>query len=82
MLYTRYEYPVMGRRSLPKEENLNEIQADISFSLFQIDCLNAHNIYRSQHGVPDLILCKELCDYALDWANVNNNIYTKKPYFP
>jgi uncharacterized protein YkwD len=30
------------------------------FTNFQISCLNAHNEYRFLHGVPELVLNKEV----------------------
>jgi len=39
-----------------------------SFSTFDIDCLEAHNKYRKQHGAPPLTLSKSLCDFATEWA--------------
>lgn len=38
------------------------------FSDFQVDCLDAHNDYRSRHGVPRLDLNANLCKYAEDHA--------------
>lgn len=41
-----------------------------TFTEFEKDCLKAHNLYRSQHGVPPLKLNKKLCHFAEDWAKV------------
>lgn len=38
------------------------------FSDFQVDCLDAHNEFRSRHGVPNLDLNLKLCKYAEDHA--------------
>lgn len=38
------------------------------FSEFQVDCLDAHNDYRSRHSVPFLDLNVGLCKYAEDHA--------------
>jgi len=38
------------------------------FSEFQVDCLDAHNDYRSRHGSPALDLNEGLCKYAEDHA--------------
>lgn len=40
------------------------------FSDFEIECLKAHNEYRTKHGVPALKLNKKLCRYAEEWAKV------------
>lgn len=40
----------------------------VKFSEFQVDCLEAHNIYRDRHGMPPLDLNKGLCKYAEDHA--------------
>ncbi|XP_044269926.1 uncharacterized protein LOC123014738 isoform X4 [Tribolium madens] len=39
------------------------------FNQFALDGLKVHNEYRRKHGVPDLKLNKELCDYAQEWAD-------------
>ncbi|XP_063699505.1 uncharacterized protein LOC134830072 isoform X2 [Culicoides brevitarsis] len=44
--------------------------AGTGFTDFEIDCLKAHNEYRSKHGVPSLKLNKRLCRYAEEWARV------------
>lgn len=51
-----------------------------NFTKFQVECLNEHNGYRKKHGVPELKLNKEICDYAQEWANVSNlcGIYFKE----
>jgi uncharacterized protein YkwD len=36
---------------------------------FQKESLNQHNIYRKKHKVPELILSKELCNIAQEYAN-------------
>lgn len=38
------------------------------FSAFQVDCLDAHNDFRSKHGSPRLELNADLCKYAEDHA--------------
>lgn len=40
------------------------------YTYFEIDCLKAHNEFRSKHGVPSLKLNKRLCRYAEEWAKV------------
>ncbi|XP_055607515.1 uncharacterized protein LOC129755176 isoform X1 [Uranotaenia lowii] len=40
------------------------------FSDFELECLKAHNEYRSKHGVLALKLNKRLCRYAEEWAKV------------
>ncbi|CAH1180815.1 unnamed protein product [Phyllotreta striolata] len=35
---------------------------------FALDALKVHNEYRRKHGVPDLTLSKDLCNYAQEWA--------------
>ncbi|CAO1357642.1 unnamed protein product [Diamesa serratosioi] len=39
------------------------------FTEFQLDALEAHNDYRSRHGVPMMELNLALCDYSTEWAN-------------
>ena len=36
---------------------------------FRNDCLNAHNSKRAIHGVPQLTLANDLCDYAQAWVD-------------
>ncbi|CAG9801413.1 unnamed protein product [Chironomus riparius] len=38
------------------------------FSEFQVDCLEAHNNFRVQHGAQRVELDKDLCDYAKTYA--------------
>lgn len=40
------------------------------FSEFELECLKAHNEYRSKHGVLPLKMNKRLCRYAEEWAKV------------
>ncbi|XP_053689587.1 uncharacterized protein LOC128738462 [Sabethes cyaneus] len=40
------------------------------FSDFELECLKAHNEYRTKHGVLPLKLNKRLCRYADEWAKV------------
>lgn len=40
------------------------------YSDFEIDCLRAHNEYRSKHGVANLRLNKKLCKFAEEWAKI------------
>lgn len=48
----------------PTKKNVkNGTQGD-----FEQDFLNAHNIYRSRHGVPALKLDKKLCKFSAEWA--------------
>lgn len=49
------------------------------FSEFQIDCLDAHNTYRSRHGVPLLDLNDGLCKYAEDHAKFLSQCASEKP---
>lgn len=55
-------------------KNESEEAINTYFTEFQIECLNAHNIYRRRHGVLSLVLSKELCEYALEWANVSHKL--------
>lgn len=49
-----------------------QLMLNISFqSEFRQNCLKAHNFYRSQHGVPPLVLNDELSAFAQEWANVS-----------
>nr|XP_023020881.1 uncharacterized protein LOC111509384 isoform X2 [Leptinotarsa decemlineata]XP_023020882.1 uncharacterized protein LOC111509384 isoform X2 [Leptinotarsa decemlineata]XP_023020883.1 uncharacterized protein LOC111509384 isoform X2 [Leptinotarsa decemlineata]XP_023020884.1 uncharacterized protein LOC111509384 isoform X2 [Leptinotarsa decemlineata]XP_023020885.1 uncharacterized protein LOC111509384 isoform X2 [Leptinotarsa decemlineata]XP_023020886.1 uncharacterized protein LOC111509384 isoform len=36
---------------------------------FQNECLQAHNEYRTRHGVPPLKLNRDMCKVSQDWAN-------------
>ena len=36
---------------------------------FEQDCLDAHNIYRTKHGVPPLLWSQKLKEDAQQWAN-------------
>jgi glioma pathogenesis-related protein 2 len=38
------------------------------FTEFEVDCLDAHNQFRSLHGSPRLELDKGLCGFAKEWA--------------
>ena len=38
------------------------------FSEFQVDCLEAHNNFRIQHGAQRVELDKDLCEYAKTYA--------------
>lgn len=49
------------------------------FSDFQVDCLDAHNDYRSRHGVPALNLNEGLCKYAEDHAKFMSQCDSEKP---
>lgn len=40
------------------------------FTAFELECLRAHNEYRTKHGVPALKLSKKLCRYAEEWATI------------
>lgn len=40
------------------------------FSEFELECLKAHNEYRTKHGVLPLKMNKRLCRYAEEWAKV------------
>lgn len=48
---------------------------------FEEDSLNRHNHYRAKHGVPNLVLSKQLCQYAQEWANhlAKNNSMQHRP---
>lgn len=41
---------------------------------FQKEVLKAHNDYRALHGVPPLVLDKDLCKLAVEWAKVRRNL--------
>uniref|UniRef100_T1JLR7 Cysteine-rich venom protein n=1 Tax=Strigamia maritima TaxID=126957 RepID=T1JLR7_STRMM len=58
----------------PKTENANVTNtSDVPKSTlvganFENVCLETHNSYRAKHGAQPLILSKELCQYAREWA--------------
>ncbi|KAK4872975.1 hypothetical protein RN001_015004 [Aquatica leii] len=39
------------------------------FDQFALEVLKIHNEYRRKHGVPDLKLNKEICQFAKEWAD-------------
>ncbi|OTF75628.1 hypothetical protein BLA29_009335 [Euroglyphus maynei] len=54
----------------------NDTSATVNYdsNQFEKDSLNRHNYYRAKHGVPNLVLSKQvitfkLCEYAQEWAN-------------
>lgn len=49
------------------------------FSEFQVDCLDAHNDFRSRHKVPALDLNEGLCKYAEDYAKYLCQCDSEKP---
>lgn len=49
------------------------------FSEFQVDCLDAHNDYRSRHGIAAMDLNDGLCKYAEDHAKYLSQCDTEKP---
>lgn len=52
------------KRPPPTKKNVkNGTQGD-----FEQDFLDAHNEYRSRHGVPPLKLDKKLCKFSTEWA--------------
>lgn len=53
------------RHSTPSPINRRSIYSD-----FELDCLKAHNEFRSRHGVPLLKLSKKLCKHAEEWARI------------
>lgn len=55
----------------PKKE---PIALEVDENNLQERCLVAHNTFRAMHGVKPLVLNKEMCDYAMDWAKVSRNI--------
>lgn len=54
------------------------------FSEFQVDVLDAHNEFRSRHGVQPLILNDKLCKYSEDHAKFlsqcDSSKLSKGPY--
>ncbi|XP_035228332.1 Golgi-associated plant pathogenesis-related protein 1-like [Stegodyphus dumicola] len=78
-------------------QNKCEEEPDYALSEFVVDCLNWHNIFRDKHGVPHLILNKQLCGMAQFWANhlahtntfghrnlrdIGENLFSKWSYIP
>ncbi|XP_077999371.1 Golgi-associated plant pathogenesis-related protein 1-like [Glandiceps talaboti] len=53
----------MGQKS--SRVNISRVQRDT----FRDEALNAHNVYRSKHGVPSLKMTKKLNKYAQKWAD-------------
>lgn len=53
------------RYSTPSPVNRRSIYND-----FELDCLKAHNEFRSRHGVPPLKINKRLCKHAEEWARI------------
>ena len=52
------------KKDIKKKNNKNNEE----FSKFELDALNLHNKYRSKHHSPPLILNKDLCDIAQNYA--------------
>ncbi|XP_049857672.1 uncharacterized protein LOC126340742 isoform X2 [Schistocerca gregaria] len=48
--------------------NGSAVNGSASDEDFAEEGLRIHNEYRRKHGVPDLKLSKELCEYATEWA--------------
>ncbi|KAK9882009.1 hypothetical protein WA026_018861 [Henosepilachna vigintioctopunctata] len=60
-------------RHVKEEPNNNIRKKHISpndYSAFALDGLKVHNEYRRKHGVPEMTLNKEMCDYAQEWADI------------
>lgn len=56
-----------------KSPSLSASQSSLRRSIFndfELECLKAHNEYRTRHGVLPLKLNKRLCRYAEEWAKV------------
>lgn len=43
-----------------------------NFTQFQKESLRSHNEFRGKHGVADLKLSSDLCNFAQEWANVSH----------
>lgn len=41
------------------------------WSEFELECLESHNKRRAQHGCAPLMLNRNLCNVANDWATVS-----------
>ncbi|XP_045465180.1 uncharacterized protein LOC123674262 isoform X2 [Harmonia axyridis] len=55
------------------EKNNNSHHNDrnnVEFSQFALEGLKVHNEYRRKHGVPEMKLNKEMCDYSQEWADI------------
>lgn len=73
------QYSTNVKQSRSSKEKLNITQSSCSekqqicdsvFNTFQMECLQAHNFYRQAHKVADLVLTKDMCKFAQQWANV------------
>lgn len=56
-----------------KSPSLSASQSSLRRSIFndfELECLKAHNEYRSKHGVLPMKMNKRLCRYAEEWAKV------------
>ncbi|XP_056637489.1 uncharacterized protein LOC130445698 isoform X1 [Diorhabda sublineata] len=59
-----------GKDSRPSTSSITSLSENYGkFSEFAIESLKIHNEYRRKHGVPDLVLNEEMCQYAQDWAD-------------
>lgn len=56
--------PLLAKVSIPRPIE----QSTTDFSTFEVECLTAHNNYRSLHGAPKLTLNRNLCQFAGEWA--------------
>ncbi|XP_028414933.1 uncharacterized protein LOC114538021 isoform X2 [Dendronephthya gigantea] len=53
----------------PDNPKLNDLSSTDGTDAFEQDCLDAHNIYRTKHGVPPLLWSQQLKEDAQRWAN-------------
>ncbi|KAL3285339.1 hypothetical protein HHI36_019447 [Cryptolaemus montrouzieri] len=64
--------PITAVSHIKEEPNNNhhQKQSQAEFSAFALEGLKVHNEYRRKHGVPEMKLNKEICEYAQEWADV------------
>lgn len=53
---------------IPEDLQDDTEEDSLSYSRFELDCLHAHNEYRSRHGSPPMRLNRQLCNFAAQWA--------------
>ncbi|XP_062552937.1 uncharacterized protein LOC134218091 [Armigeres subalbatus] len=60
---------ILRQKSPSLSASQNSLRRSL-FNDFELECLKAHNEYRTKHGVLPLKLNKRLCRYAEEWAKV------------
>lgn len=62
---------MFGSKLVHTMSNLKSDTISATYGKFELDALEAHNEYRSKHGVAQVYLSQKLCAFAQRWANVS-----------